>query len=237
MTSQQSRRLAGIILIVVPILINVPYSLLISRFDYPDILRHPAGEILARFHQGGPGLIFTWWTFGIIGVPLIYPVTILHSLLKREDTPYLVTGTVFGLLSLVAQLVGLLRWTFLVPVLADAFADPASSQATKDAAVIAFQAVHQYGGVIIGEHVGQLFTILWMLLSGIAMLNSPSMKAWLGWFGIVSAIIYLFAQLELFATVVRGFPVIPIAGLLGSLLWLIWLILVGISMLRMRAAT
>jgi len=214
----------------------LPYSLLIANFQYPDILRQSAGEILSRFHEGGPGLILTWWAFGFVGIPLIYSVIVLHSLLEREDTPYLLAGTVCGVISLFAQLVGLLRWTFVVPILANAFVDPASSQATKDAAIITFQAVHHYGGVIIGEHIGQLFTIIWMFAVGAAMLKSSWFRPWLGWFGILSGIIYLLAQLDLFATVIPGLPVISIAGLVGSLLWLLWLILIGIRMLRVRAS-
>ena len=116
--------------------------------------------------------------------------------------------------------------------IADVYANPASNQAAKDAALIAFQALHQYGGVIIGEHIGQLFTVVWMFLVSAAMMKSTAFRPWLGWFGIIGGVIYLFAQLELFATVIPGIPVISIAGLLGSLLWLIWLILIGITMLR-----
>ncbi len=235
MTQRQSRRVAGIIFIVIPILINIPYGVLIASFQYPDILRQPAGEILVKFHEGGSRLILTWWAFGFVGLPLIYPVIGLHSLLRREDTPYLVVGTTCGVIALVAQFLGLLRWTFVVPSLADAYVNPASSQATKDAAVIAFQVLHQYGGVVIGEHIGQLFTVVWMFLAGAAMMKSNVFRPWLGWFGIISGVIYLLAQLELFATVIPGIPVISIAGLLGSLLWLVWMILIGITMLRTRA--
>jgi hypothetical protein len=235
MTQRQSQKLAGIIFVVIPILINVPYGMLIANFQYPDILRQPAGEILTKFHEGGSHLILTWWIFGFVGIPLIYSVISLHSLLRREDAPYLFTGTTCGVISLIAQFIGLLRWTFVVPSLADVYVSPASSQASKDAAIIGFQVVHQYGGVIIGEHIGQLFTVVWMFLVSAAMIKSTAFRPWLGWFGIISGVIYLLAQLELFATVIPGVPVISIAGLLGSLLWLIWLVLIGITMLRRRA--
>jgi hypothetical protein len=235
-TKRQSTTLAGILFVVIPILINVPYGRLISGFHYPDVLRRPAGEILLKFHEGGPGLILTWWAFGFVGIPLLYALLVLHRLLQREDTPYLLTGTVCGLTALVVQFVGLLRWAFVVPVLANTYADPASTQSAKDAAIVVFQAVHQYGGVVLGEHIGQLFTITWMLLAGGAMLKSTFFRPWLGWMGILSGLVYLLAQLELFATVIPGVPVIAVAGLVGSLLWLIWMVLVGVRMLRMRDA-
>jgi len=135
MTQRQSHKLAGIFFVVVPVLINIPYAMLIANFHYPDILRQPSAEILLRFHEGGNGLILTWWAFGFVGIPLIYSVISLNQLLRREDTPYLITGTVCGVLSLFAQFIGLLRWTFVVPLLADIYADPASSTAAKEAAV------------------------------------------------------------------------------------------------------
>src|SRR5512143_1450286 len=112
MTQKQSRTLGGILFIVVPVLINIPYGLLIANFDYPDILRQSPEFILRRFHEGGTSLILTWWSFGFVGLPLIYSVVVLHQLLQREDTPYLLTGTIAGVTSLVGQFIGLLRWTF-----------------------------------------------------------------------------------------------------------------------------
>ena len=35
---------AGILLIVAPLWFNASFALLGNRFDYPDILRRPAGE-------------------------------------------------------------------------------------------------------------------------------------------------------------------------------------------------
>jgi hypothetical protein len=45
-------------------------------------------------------------------------------------------------------MIGLLRWTFVVPVLASAFVN-APDEATRAASVIAFQTIHQFGGVIL----------------------------------------------------------------------------------------
>jgi hypothetical protein len=55
---------------------------------------------------------------------------------------------------------------------------------------------------------------------------------WITWLGYASSIIYLLAQAELFATVIPGFPVWNLAGFLGSTLWLIWLLCIGITFIR-----
>jgi hypothetical protein len=50
--------------------------------------------------------------------------------------------------------------------------------------------------------------------------------------GFTSSFIYFLAQAELLATVIPGFPVIGVAGFLGSTLWLIWLIVVGVKFIK-----
>jgi hypothetical protein len=59
---------------------------------------------------------------------------------------------------------------------------------------------------------------------------------WVSWLGIVASLIYLLTQGELFATVIPGFPVWDPAGLIGSTLWLIWLIVIGIQFLKLKGA-
>lgn len=53
--------------------------------------------------------------------------------------------------------------------------------------------------------------------------------AWLGWF---ASAVYLLAQTELFAKAIPNFPVVSWAGLLGSLLWLVWMIIVGVYLVK-----
>ena len=193
MNTTLHRRLTGILFVIGAVLVNIPYTLLIMNFDYPDILRQPTGQILTRFQEGGTGLIFTWLAFAWVGLPLLMAIVMLQGVLQREDVPYLWSGTVAGIIGGIAQMIGLLRWTFVVPVLAGTYADPTASAAAKESAVVVFQAIHQYGGVVLGEHIGQTFTIIWMVLISLAMFRSNLFKPWLAWFGIVAAVVYSLA--------------------------------------------
>jgi hypothetical protein len=102
----------------------------------------------------------------------------------------------------------------------------------KEAAKIGFQVVHQYGGVVLGEHIGQLFTIAWTIMMTSAFSKLKLLPKWVIGLGYGSSVIYLLAQTELFATVIPHFPVIDLAGFIGSTLWLIWLIIVGFKFLK-----
>jgi hypothetical protein len=58
------------------------------------------------------------------------------------------------------------------------------------------------------------------------------MPQWVNGLGIGSSVIYLLAQAELFATVIKDFPVWDLAGFIGSTLWLVWLIIVGVIFIQ-----
>ena len=130
-------------------------------------------------------------------------------------------------------MIGLLRWTFVVPILAQTYVQ-ATDEATKAATIVSFKTLHQLGGVLLGEHIGQLFTILWTVMITISFIKLKVMPAWVNGLGLVSAFIYLLAQAELFATVINNFPVWESAGFIGSTLWIVWLLVIGVMFLRTR---
>ncbi|NOT02959.1 MAG: DUF4386 domain-containing protein, partial [Anaerolineales bacterium] len=139
-----------------------------------------------------------------------------------------------GVIGFFVQVIGLLRWVFVIPVLARLFADPTTDSVTKAAIPAVFIAVHQYGGVILGEHLGQFLIIIWMsIISGI-IFNSKIFSKWVAWLGWFASAIYLLAQTELFATAIPNFPVIDWAGLVGSLLWILWMIVLGVYLVKYK---
>lgn len=220
-------KIIGILLIVGVIGVLIPYTTLTIIFDYPNILRQETGIILTKFHEGGNKLIWTWWLFAILGLPLLEAYVLLGQKLEKEF--YFVRwATTLGVIGLVTQMIGLLRWTFVVPVLAKKFVS--GNGTTQEVCKVAFETIHQYGGVVLGEHIGQLFTIAWTIMIASAFAKSNTFSKWIIWLGYIASIIYLLAQAELFATVIQNFPVLEIAGFLGSTLWLLWLLIVGIKL-------
>ncbi len=231
MSQKRTRQITGVLFILGAILVNIPYTLLIMNFDYPEILREPAGEILERFAAGGPNLVWTWLALAWVGLPILVAVLLLPKAME-DDTPISRVALYFGAMGAFVQMVGLLRWPFVVSVMARLYTAPEASEAMQEAVAAVFQAVHQYGGVVLGEHIGQAFTILWMVLICMRMFSSNLFSRWLPVAGFVVAFVYALAQGELLATAMPGFPVWDLAGLLGSLLWLAWLIALGIQLLR-----
>lgn len=220
----------GGLLITGAIALFIPYNMLIVMFGYPDMLRQGTITILTKFHAGGDALIWTWFAFAITGIPLL-PAYILLGQKLEGKSPIARMATTIGVIGLIVQMIGLLRWTFVVPVLADSFVN-ATDEPTKAAAIIAFKTIHQFAGVMLGEHVGQLFTITWTVMISFALLRLKAIPTWLGYAGYMASTIYLLAQAELFATVMPSMPVWDLAGFIGSTLWLIWLIVMGAYFLQ-----
>ena len=234
MSQNNFRKLAGLFFIVGAVLVNIPYTLLIMNFDYPDILRLPTAEILTRFQAGGNALIYTWFAFAWVGLPMLFGAIMLKRILADEQAPFLETATTLGVIGFIVQVVGLLRWVFVVPALARLYTDPATDSATQAAVAAVFTAVHQYGGVILGEHMGQFLIILWMSMISSIMYKSKMFSKWVAILGWVASAIYLLAQTELLATAIPTFPVIDWAGLVGSLLWLVWMIVMGVYLVKYK---
>ncbi|MFN8432457.1 MAG: DUF4386 domain-containing protein [Anaerolineales bacterium] len=234
MSQNNFRKLAGLFFIVGAVLVNIPYTLLIMNFDYPDILRLPTAEILTRFQAGGNALIYTWLAFAWVGLPMLFGAIMLKRILADEQAPFLETATTLGVIGFIVQVVGLLRWVFVVPALTRLYTDPSTDSVTQAAVAAVFTAVHQYGGVILGEHMGQFLIILWMSMISSILYKSKMFSKWIAVLGWVASAIYLLAQTELLATAIPTFPVIDWAGLVGSLLWLVWMIVMGVYLVKYK---
>ena len=222
----------GYLLISGAVGIFIPYTILTIIFNYPGVLREESGIILTQFHQGGSALIFTWLAFAFLGLPLLVAYSLIGERLEPK-IPQIKWVTTIGIVSGIVQIIGLLRWVFVVPVLAGEYVHTTDTAAQK-AIEISFKMIHQFGGVLLGEHLGQLFTIIWTVFISLALLKVNIIPKWLAWWGFLSSSIYFLAQAELLATVIPGFPVIGIAGFLGSTLWLIWLILLGLKFIKFK---
>lgn len=218
-------KFTGLFLIFWGIYLNIPFSILSVIFDYPDILRQPTAEVLTAFKAGGNGLLATWYAFALAALFFVFVVLLIHQVLRREGRVLLSLATVSGILAAVLQLLGLIRWVFVVPGLAEVYTNENSSQAAKEAAIVVFNAFHQYAGVAIGEHLGQLFTALWIMFVSIILMNSHRFKKWQGYTGIIIAITMLFGLVEGFATVVDFdagiFGLLPMISFVALSLWLI----------------
>lgn len=221
---------AGGLLIAAPLWFNATFALLGKRFDYPGILRRPTEEILERFQAGGASLILLWWAFTLSGLLFIGAAVVLSQALGFGGV--LSVATTIGVLAGLVQVLGLLRWVYLVPHLARAHADPQATAAYRDATAAIFRAFHQYLGVGVGEHLGYLLTGLWSILVGIGIVLGETVAAWLGWPGIVIGAGLMVGSAEFLGpNEERGWALAGDAIPVLYIAWSIWLLVLGIALI------
>ena len=223
------RRATGGLFMAGALLFATAATLLSSAFDWPDILREPSSVVLPAFVAGGTSLVWIWfataWTYAILALPIL----LLPAVLSRREDPILRVATFMGAASVLLSLIGFLRWVFVVPTLAQTYVT--GDAATKDAVDAAWIAQHQFGGALLGEHLGQLLVIGWSVTVSIIILRSGALLRWLGFAGLTVSALYLLNQGDILATALPGFPVWDLAGLLGSTGWGLWVAALGLTLL------
>lgn len=213
---------------------NVPYAVLAATYDYPAVLRRPASEALALFAEGGAGLILTWHAFAWAAL-LLAPLAVALALTpanRAASERLAVAAALFGALSAVTQAMGLWRWVFVVPGLARAHAE--GDAAARVAAERAFDLLNAYGGVAVGEHLGQLLLAAFVLclatLQGRRRLRTSAIT------GFATAAAIAAGATEGVALALgrdgAAFSLLTIAGFLGLTLWLV---MTGLAHLRAPA--
>lgn len=223
---------AGALLVVLPLAFNAAFAGLAARFDYPDILRRPTDEVLARFRAGGSGLVLLWWAFALTAVALAPAAVLLSGALDGADKGLRDLAAAIGVLAALVQFLGLVRWPFLVPYLARVAAEPDASPARREAVDIAFQSLNRYLGVAVGEHLGYLLTGGWSVLVGAALTQTAVAPAWLGIIGIVIGALLALCSLEFVGRYEpTGWKLASTLTPITYVAWSMWLVATGVALL------
>ncbi|MET0726605.1 MAG: DUF4386 family protein [Leifsonia sp.] len=217
----------GLLLIVSAVVVNVAFTLLGVVFDYPDILQRPAAEVLARF-AADPFVIGAGFTLLAAGAAMMAPIAIRIA----HEFPSGRLGTsaaVVGVAAAIVQVVGLVRWPLIVPFLATAMgtASPSEQAAIADR----FSTINAVLGQSIGETLGYLFTAAWTVLVVIVLHRTGAIGRLLSALGLVSAALILSGVL-----VPLDVPGADAANFAGYVLWSVWLVLLGITVIRRGSA-
>jgi hypothetical protein len=227
----KARPITGASAIALAVVFNVPFSILAATYNYPDVLRGPPGEALDLFAAGGAQLIMTWHGFALSALALI-PVAIALSLTPQRvsERPALAVGAaITGALAGLAQAIGLWRWVFVIPGLARAHAT--GDAETQRSAERAFDILNQYGGVAIGEHLGQWLTALFILMLALAQWGERArISATIGF--IAAALIAAGTHEGIAIALGQPSEIFGLITIAGFLAFTVWLIATGIGLFR-----
>ena len=217
-------RTAGTLLVAVPLIFTAGFTGLQMTFQYPDILRQPAGDVLTRFAAAGADLHLYWYGMMSASLLMIGAVIALGLHLWKHDNLLAAFSIGAGLLAGLVQALGLLRWVMLVPSLAAMYVAPGATEMEQSMAVALFDAANHYLGMGVGEHLGYFFTATWTALAAALLFKTNPILASAG---IVIALGVISGMLEPFG--------VPLTGVINSIsytLWAVWTLIVGIVVLR-----
>lgn len=212
-------RTAGVLLIAVPLIFTAGFTGLQMTFDYPDILRQPAGEVLARFASGGVDLHLYWYAMMLAALLMIGAVIAAGLVFWKRDSFLAALSIGAGVLAGLVQALGLLRWVMLVPSLAATYVAADATEIEKSMAIAIFDAANGYLGMGVGEHFGYFFTAIWTALIS-ALLYKTNRAIALA--GLVIAIGVIAGMAEPFG--------VPMTGMINAIsysLWALWTLVVG----------
>jgi hypothetical protein len=227
LTSRAVIRLGGFCLAAGAVAFMGVFAWLAARFDYPDVLDGPAAKVLPALLATGPEGRLVWAVYALL--PLIWlpaGVAAYEALAPVRRGPMRL-ALLFALVAALAMMLGLMRWPSIHWALALAFQHAAPPEQRVLAAV--FDGLNLYLGNYIGEFLGELSFSLFFLLTSLVWLQAPHRNPWIGWTGVVTAILGL---LGMFRNVTGA--VAPIAAVNNYLLPA-FMIVLGVALMRWPA--
>lgn len=185
-------------------------------FGWPEVLREAPQKILTKFASDAAAITVIYYLFFFCWL-IFLPIPMLLATSIRPTHVLIVAGTSFGVLAAFCHMIGPSRWVFVVPALSQLLSGGTGPGSDDGTVVPLFVLQHQFAGVMIGEHHGNLLRAVWTLslLMGAGAVLTP-----------LTRIVGLFAALILLAVAGEqlGGPMrilTPYIGF-GQLAWLLW---------------
>ena len=219
-----------LLLVLEPVLMYAAFFVLSSSINWPASLDEPASVNLPLVTQERGAVILGYGVYLAYSL-LILPLSVMlyFTLKGRGASPLLAVAAGVGIVSALARALGIVRWLFLMPILAEIYGDPSSSPAAREAVEVAYVAFNEYAGGV-GELLGVALTgALWVGLTSVALLRSGRFPGWLGLLGLLAAALLLPGLLP-----VAGLDVGSLFSVIGGNVLLIWMLALAVVLFRNR---
>ena len=202
-------RYAAFFLILQYCLMLAAYIILSSAINWPVSLDDPANIALPRVIAQWPAILTGYICYGLVAI-LFIPATAALNARLGLNGPLAGATVSLAAVATVAKLIGICRWLFAMPVLAQAYVQPGADKATL---AVFFDVLNGYAGDI-GEIIGvSLISGVWTIIMGWVIYQTPGR-----WTKLLGGVVLLTAIL-LLLSVPEGFGLKTIFGFsMGDLL-------------------
>jgi hypothetical protein len=151
------------------VLLFAGFTVLASAFQFPEVLRLSSADRLALFQANQAVIVPVYWTLAMTGFTQVLLTILLYRTLGPKAATAGLLALVFGVLTGFGQALGFGRWAILVPWLAERMADPATTEAGREAVALLEGAFNRYAGMLVGEHLSNIAWGFWLLFAGISI--------------------------------------------------------------------
>jgi hypothetical protein len=207
--SRQSGQFAAFFLITQYILMLSAFIILSSAIDWPQSLDDPASIALPRVLGQSQFMLLGYGFYFLVGILFIPATVALNARLGITGSMASMT-VALATFSAIAKSIGITRWLFAMPTLAEAYVAPGADTQTIGAI---FAVLNEYAGGI-GEILGVgLMSGIWTILMARELFKKP------GKIAKPLAVFVFLTALILFATIPAGFgidmgPVLTVSGII-----------------------
>lgn len=221
-------RLAGLSLMSAALGFVAVFTMLASRFDYPDILDRTAAEVLPRLLALGPAGRAVWASYAAIPlllVPAAAGLSSVHRTVAHRTVVRL--ASTLALLAALFMTAGLTRWPSIQWELARAWV--AASPDQREVLTALFDGLNTMLGRYVGEFFGELMlNLCFLLFSGVAW-QDRRLPRWVSGLGMLAGMVGLVAMWR------NVTPSVSLAADLNNALLPLWLIVWSVALLRIKA--
>ena len=212
----------GVSFVVGALAFVLVFGYLAASFDYPDILEGSASDVLPRLNAGGIGMRAVWAIYAFLPL-LLVPGAVGTFLVCPSSRGRMTLALVLASIAAFSMCLGLMRWPSVHWALAEVYSDGAAE--TKSSIEAIFNGLNLYLGNYIGEFLGETALASFFLLAGFSLLNEARFPKWLGWSGVVFALLF---SVGAFRNVTSS---VQLVADVNNALLPLWMIVLGASLI------
>jgi Domain of unknown function (DUF4386) len=222
-------RFTGWVLILEGLIAFVPVIILGSAINWPKSLGDPAEVMLPLLIKNEAAVRFGYLSYLVYSIIFFIVALLIGRILSAEASLPLGLSIAngFGLASMVARCLGIIRWLVAMPALATLYDNPTISSPNRESISVVYRLLNDYAGSV-GEVLGvSLFAGLWLAIISWHILQTRILPRWLGFLGLISSTLLLVQSAKLFGVELGGFISLSV-----SILQL-WFLAMGIVLVRL----
>ncbi len=225
-TAAPTLRRLGWVMVSFSLVTSACFGVLSAVFNFPEILREPAAEVLPKFAENATIIRPTYWLLAMTGLVLIGISVELGNVISGS-LGRLISG--FGAATGIFWALGYARWPITMPLLAQEYQSGNQAQASA-----LYNLLNRYAGMTVGEHLGFISMGVFAAALALGLRRAQIGPRWLIAIGFLAAVSIAGTAYEQYD------PSLTVLGAINgaaNTVWFLWILALGVVLVRRGRAT